>query len=203
MTGTLYIVSAPSGAGKTSLVRQLIGQVSDLVLSVSHTTRENRNGESDGIDYHFISTGAFVEMINNAEFLEHAQVFGHYYGTSEAWVKNQLKTGLDVILEIDWQGVTQVRRLMPEACSIFILPPSRAILEERLRNRGRDSDEVIAQRLAEAKEEMSHYSEANYLIINDDFDAALAQLKSVLMANRTKIGPQAESHSKIISELLS
>jgi guanylate kinase len=203
MTGTLYIVSAPSGAGKTSLVRQLIGQVSDLVLSVSHTTRENRNGESDGIDYHFISTGAFVEMINNAEFLEHAQVFGHYYGTSEAWVKNQLKTGLDVILEIDWQGATQVRRLMPEACSIFILPPSRAILEERLRNRGRDSDEVIAQRLAEAKEEMSHYSEANYLIINDDFDAALAQLKSVLMANRTKIGPQAESHSKIISELLS
>lgn len=203
MSGILYIVSAPSGAGKTSLVRQLIKQVADLKLSVSHTTRESRNGEAEGIDYHFVSEARFVEMINGSEFLEHANVFGNYYGTSEAWVKNQLKSGQDVILEIDFQGAAQVRRLMPDACSIFILPPSRAALEKRLRNRGTDSDEVIAQRLAEAKQEMSHYSEADYLIINDDFDAAVAQLESILQSNRIKIGPQSRLHSKTISELLS
>lgn len=203
MSGTLYIVSAPSGAGKTSLVRQLIQQVADLKLSVSHTTRASRSGEIEGQDYHFVSTETFVEMINKAEFLEHAQVFSHYYGTSEAWVKEQLKSGLDVILEIDWQGAAQVRRLMPDACSIFILPPSRAILEQRLRNRGTDSDEVIAQRMAEAREEMSHYSEADYLIINDDFEQALAQMKSVLIANRSKIEPQSQLHRETISELLS
>ena len=203
MSGTLYIVSAPSGAGKTSLVRQLIQQISNLTLSVSHTTRESRNGESEGVDYHFISPEKFVEMVEGAEFLEHAQVFNHYYGTSEAWVKEQLKSGQDVILEIDWQGATQVRRLMPNARSIFILPPSRAVLEERLRNRGTDSDQVIERRLAEAKKEMSHYSEADYLVINDDFDRALAQLESILLSNRSKIGPQSEIHREKISELLS
>lgn len=203
MSGTLYIVSAPSGAGKTSLVKQLIEQVSDLKISVSHTTRQKRNGEDEGIAYHFVDEAIFVDMINRAEFLEHAQVFNHYYGTSEVWVKEQLKSGQDVILEIDWQGAEQVRRLMPQACSIFVLPPSIAVLEERLRKRATDSDEVIAQRLAEAKAEMSHYSEADYLIINDDFDTALAQLQSILLSNRSRIGPQAESHGKIISELLS
>lgn len=203
MSGTLYIVSAPSGAGKTSLVKQLIQQVSDLKISVSHTTRQKRNGEEEGVAYHFVDKDVFVEMVNRAEFLEHAQVFNHYYGTSEAWVKEQLKSGQDVILEIDWQGAEQVRRLMPEACSIFVLPPSISVLEERLRKRNTDSDEVIAQRLAEAKAEMSHYSEADYLIINDNFDTALAQLEAILLSNRSKIGPQAESHSKIISELLS
>lgn len=203
MSGTLYIVSAPSGAGKTSLVKQLIEQVSDLKISVSHTTRQKRNGEEEGIAYHFVDEAVFVDMINRAEFLEHAQVFNHYYGTSEVWVKEQLKSGQDVILEIDWQGAEQVRRLMPQACSIFVLPPSIAVLEERLRKRATDSDEVIAQRLAEAKAEMSHYSEADYLIINDDFDTALAQLQSILLSNRSRIGPQAESHGKIISELLS
>ncbi|MBT5331597.1 MAG: guanylate kinase [Porticoccaceae bacterium] len=203
MSGTLYIVSAPSGAGKTSLVKQLIEQVSDLKISVSHTTRQKRNGEEEGIAYHFVDEAIFVDMINRAEFLEHAQVFNHYYGTSEVWVKEQLKSGQDVILEIDWQGAEQVRRLMPQACSIFVLPPSIAVLEERLRKRATDSDEVIAQRLAEAKAEMSHYSEADYLIINDDFDTALAQLQSILLSNRSRIGPQAESHGKIISELLS
>lgn len=203
MSGILYIVSAPSGAGKTSLVRQLIQQVADLKLSVSHTTRASRNGESEGLDYHFVSNEKFVEMNNRAEFLEHAQVFNHYYGTSELWVKDQLQSGQDVILEIDWQGATQVRRLMPEACSVFILPPSRRVLETRLRNRGTDSDEVIAQRLAEAKQEMSHYSEADYLIINDDFDTAVAQLQSIVVSNRTKIASQSVTNRETISELLS
>lgn len=203
MSGTLYIISAPSGAGKTSLVRQLIQKVVDLKLSVSHTTRVSRNGETEGVDYHFVSPELFVEMINRSEFLEHAQVFSHYYGTSENWVKDQLQSGQDVILEIDWQGATQVRRLMPEACSVFILPPSRTVLETRLRNRGTDSDEVIAQRLAEAKQEMSHYSEADYLVINDDFDTAVAQLQSIVLSNRTKIASQSVTHRETISELLS
>ena len=203
MSGTLYIVSAPSGAGKTSLVRELIKQVSNLKLSVSHTTRESRSGETDAVDYHFVSTEEFLQMVSRTEFLEHAQVFSHYYGTSEIWVKDQLKSGQDVILEIDWQGATQVRRLMPAACSIFILPPSRAVLEERLRNRATDSDEVIARRLAEAKQEMSHYSEADYLIINDDFDTAVAQLESIVLSHRTKIASQSITHRETISELLS
>ena len=203
MSGILYIVSAPSGAGKTSLVRELIQQVEGVTLSVSHTTRESRPGETNGQDYHFVQTEVFTEMLGKAEFLEHAQVFGNYYGTSEVWVKDQLKAGLDVILEIDWQGAAQVRRLMPTACSIFILPPSRPCLEERLRKRASDSEEVIQRRLAEAKEEMSHYNEADYLVINDDFDLALNELKSVVLANRLKIGTQSKNHSQILSELLS
>ncbi len=203
MSGILYIVSAPSGAGKTSLVRELVQQVEGVTLSVSHTTRESRPGETEGVDYHFIETDRFVEMLNGAEFLEQAQVYGNYYGTSEPWVKNQLKSGLDVILEIDWQGASQVRRLMPSACSVYILPPSRSVLEQRLRNRGQDSDDVIAGRMAEAKEEMSHYSEADYLVINDNFKLALSQLKSILLSNRLGIGPQSEENANTISELLS
>ena len=203
MTGILYIVSAPSGTGKTSLVRELIQQIDGVTLSVSHTTRESRPGESNGRDYHFVETQTFTDMLGRAEFLEHAEVFGNYYGTSEVWVKEQLTAGLDVILEIDWQGAAQVRRLMPQACSIFILPPSRACLEERLRNRASDSEEVIQRRLAEAKEEMSHYNEADYLVINDDFDLALDQLKSIFLANRLKIATQSSNNAHTISELLS
>lgn len=203
MSGILYIVSAPSGAGKTSLVRELVQQIEGVTLSVSHTTRESRPGETEGVDYHFVKAENFTEMLSNTEFLEHAQVFGNYYGTSETWVKHQLESGLDVILEIDWQGAAQVRRLMPNACSIYILPPSRSVLEKRLRNRGQDSDKVIAARMAEAKEEMSHYNEANYLVINDNFELALSQLKSILLSNRQRIAPQSETNVDIISELLS
>ena len=203
MSGILYIVSAPSGAGKTSLVREVIKQVEGVSLSISHTTRTSREGETDGIDYHFVETETFTEMLSRTEFLEHAQVFGNYYGTSETWVKDQLKSGLDVILEIDWQGAEQVRRLMPEASSIFILPPSREILEQRLRNRGSDTEEVIAGRLAEAKEEMSHYNEADYLVINDDFEIALNQIKAILVANRQRVGPQSAKFAQTITSLLS
>lgn len=203
MSGILYIVSAPSGAGKTSLVRELVLQIEGVTLSVSHTTRESRPGETEGVDYHFVETERFTEMLSGTEFLEHAQVFGNYYGTSEAWVKAQLKSGQDVILEIDWQGAAQVRRLMPAACSVYILPPSRSVLEQRLRNRGQDSDEVIAARMAEAKEEMSHYNEADFLVINDNFELALYQLKSILHSNRQRIAPQSEANVDIISELLS
>lgn len=203
MGGTLYIISAPSGAGKTSLVRELIKRVDGIVLSVSHTTRPARPGEIDGTDYHFVATANFTDMLSRAEFLEQAQVFGNYYGTSHAWVKDKLAKGLDVILEIDWQGAAQVRRLMPDACGIFILPPSRAVLKERLNRRGQDSADVIARRLAEAREEMSHYNEADYLVINDQFDVALDHLVEIVRSNRLRVGPQSRQLADLLTELLS
>ena len=157
--GHLYIVSAPSGAGKTSLVKALLKRDPQVVVSVSHTTRPMREGEQDGVDYNFVSRETFDAKIEDGLFLEYAEVFGNKYGTSQVWVREQLAKGLDVILEIDWQGASQVRRLMPGARSIFILPPSRAVLEERLRGRGTDTDDVIERRLSEAVAEMSHYAE--------------------------------------------
>ncbi len=202
MTGSLFIVSAPSGAGKTSLVQALIAQDEMIRLSVSHTTRPPRAGEQDGRDYHFVSADRFREMREAGEFLESAQVFDNNYGTSAAAVHNELDAGFDVILEIDWQGAQQVRRNFPDSNSIFILPPSRQSLEERLRKRGQDDDQVIARRMRDATSEMSHYSEFDYLVINDDFDTALINLQSVITARRHTLPKQRQEHASLLADLL-
>ena len=201
--GTLYVVSAPSGAGKTSLVKAMLQQDDSIVVSVSHTTRDMRPGEVDGVDYNFVSMDQFNEMIGQADFLEFAEVFTNKYGTSQRWVEDQLQQGRDVILEIDWQGAQQVRRLMPECLSVFILPPSREALQERLTNRGQDSDDVIALRMSEAVSEMSHYGEYDFLVINDDFDQALLELHGIFLAQRMKIEQQRERCHDLLASLLS
>lgn len=200
--GTLYIISAPSGAGKTSLVRALVEQMQGVEVSVSHTTRAMRPGETDGVDYHFVAEERFLEMAGRAEFIEHARVFDNYYGTSQATVEGRLRAGADVILEIDWQGAQQVRRLMPDSKSIFILPPSKSALEERLRGRGQDSDEVIARRMQEAVNEMSHFPEFDYLVINDKFEVALYELKAIVVADRLLMARQEARHEALLSDLM-
>lgn len=200
--GTLYTVSAPSGAGKTSLVKALIDTSNNLRVSVSHTTRNMRPGEIDGVNYHFVSHQAFSDMVAGADFLEHAQVFTNYYGTSKSWVEQTLANGDDVILEIDWQGAAQVRRLIPEAICVFILPPSRECLRERLTGRGQDDESVIDGRMAEAKNEISHYVESDYLIINDNFDTALAEFKAIICAERLKLQKQQQKHLSLLNSLL-
>ncbi|SDJ43360.1 guanylate kinase [Pseudomonas indica] len=201
-TGTLYIVSAPSGAGKTSLVKALIDALPQVRVSVSHTTRGMRPGEVDGVNYHFVSRESFIEMLDRNEFLEHAEVFGNLYGTSQRWLEETLAEGYDLILEIDWQGAQQVRRLMPQARSIFILPPTQQALRQRLTNRGQDSDEVIERRMREAVNEMSHYVEYDYLVINDDFATALDDLKAIFRANQLQQGSQQQRHADLLSQLL-
>ncbi|HMU90786.1 MAG: guanylate kinase [Pseudomonadales bacterium] len=202
-TGQLYIISAPSGAGKTSLVKALLEQDSDLAVSVSHTTRPRRVGEVDGVNYHFITTQQFLDLLAQDAFLEHAEVFGHYYGTSHLAVARQLERGQDVILEIDWQGARQVRRLIDDAVSIFILPPSRAELERRLTARGQDGVEVISARMAKATAEMSHYPEFDYLLINDSFERALTELQAIVLAKRLELPRQSDKARNLIAELLS
>ncbi len=202
MSGTLYVISAPSGAGKTSLVKALLECTGDLTVSVSHTTRTIRPGETDGVNYHFVDHEAFQQMLGNADFLEHAEVFGNYYGTSKTWVEEQLRADQDVILEIDWQGAAQVRKLLPETVGVFILPPSREALEQRLTGRGQDSDEVIKHRMDKAREEMSHHVEYDYLIINDDFETALNQLKSIVESQRLGIRRQLEKQADLIGDLM-
>ena len=201
--GTLYIVSAPSGAGKTSLVKQLLDRDPKICVSISHTTRTARPGEINGKDYHFVDHQHFDTMINQGDFLEYAEVFTNKYGTSQQWVQETLATDMDVILEIDWQGAEQVRKLMPDAVSIFILPPSRKALEERLTNRGQDSQEVIDHRMQQAVSEMSHYHEFDYLVINDDFQQALNELAAIFTAGRQKLDRQQPRRQEMISELLS
>ena len=200
--GNLYVVSAPSGAGKTSLVKALLESVDDIRVAVSHTTRPIRPGEVDGVDYHFVDQDVFMEMVGNGEFLEHAQVFDNYYGTAARSATDLLQSGQDVILEIDWQGAAQVRHLFPEATGVFILPPSRDELEKRLRNRGQDSDEVIARRMQDARQEISHYAEYHYLIVNDDFDEALQALRGLVLSHRLGIERQAAVLSDLLAELL-
>jgi guanylate kinase len=201
-TGTLYIVSAPSGAGKTSLVKALIDSEAQIRVSVSHTTRAMRPGEVDGVNYHFVNREQFQAMIDKGELLEHAEVFGNLYGTSQRWVEQTLAEGFDLILEIDWQGAQQVRKLMPQARSIFILPPTQEALRHRLTNRGQDSGEIIERRMHEAVGEMSHYVEYDYLLINDDFAHALSDLKAIFRANQLLQGPQQQRHGGLLSELL-
>ena len=201
--GTLFTVSAPSGAGKTSLVKALVESSSNIQVSISHTTRAVRPGEQNGVNYHFVSQTEFMEMLGRAEFLEHAQVFTNFYGTSKAWVEESLRSGVDVILEIDWQGAQQVRRLIPGAVSVFILPPSRETLRSRLTGRGQDSEAVIATRMAEAKNEISHYVECQYLIVNEDFVVALAEFKAIVQAERLRLDRQAEKHQALLRSLLS
>lgn len=202
--GTLYIVSAPSGAGKSSLIQALLKTqpVYDIRVSVSHTTRDMRPGENHGEHYYFVSADEFRQMIDDGAFLEHAEVFGNYYGTSRPAIEKVLAQGIDVFLDIDWQGARQVREKMPLARSIFILPPSREELARRLHGRGQDSDDVIAQRMAKAVSEMSHYDEYNYLIINDDFETALQDLRTIIRAERLRTGRQQLRHDALISKLL-
>jgi guanylate kinase len=202
-TGNLYIVAAPSGAGKTSLVKSLVETTPGIVASVSHTTRPPRPGEQEGVHYHFVSLAAFEAMVAEGAFLEHAQVFGNRYGTSRAAVLSKLQDGLDVILEIDWQGAQQARARMPGCLGIFILPPSRDALQQRLAGRGQDSVEVIEQRMAAALDELSHYAEFDYLVINDQFETALTELRAILIAQRQRRAAQLERHPELLQTLLS
>ena len=202
-TGSLYVIAAPSGAGKTSLVKSLLECTEKLAVSVSHTTRAARPGEVNGEHYHFVDVASFEKMRDADQFLEHARVFDNYYGTSRQAVDSLLESGTDVILEIDWQGAQQTRQLYPECCGIFILPPSRQALEDRLRARGQDGDTVIERRMQDAITEMSHYREFNYLVVNDDFDEALAILRSIIIARRQRIELQIQLQERLLQELLS
>jgi len=200
--GTLFIVSAPSGAGKTSLMKALVESTDNIRVSVSFTTRPMRPGEADGVNYNFVDVGTFEQMIADSVFLEHADVFGNYYGTSKTWVEEQLAQGVDVILEIDWQGGEQVRSMMPEAIGVFILPPSREELEKRLRGRAQDADDVIARRLGEAVKEMRQYVNYDYVVINDDFDVALSDIQAIVRARRLRRLAQDIKHMEAIEGLI-
>lgn len=200
--GTLFTISAPSGAGKTSLVNALLGQGDErLCVSVSHTTRSKRPGEVDGVNYHFVDRETFVRMRDAGTFLESAEVFGNLYGTSAVWVQQQLDLGKDVILEIDWQGAAQVRQLIPTQ-HIFILPPSLETLEQRLTGRGQDDAETIARRMQQARNEISHYGEADYLVINDDFNSALDDLRAIVRASRLERHYQQGNRGELLQKLL-
>ena len=202
MSGTLFVISAPSGAGKTSLIHSLLKTTDNILMSVSHTTREQRLNEKDGTDYHFVDRDTFEKLIADNCFLEHAHVFKHYYGTSKQWVEQQLAAGIDVILEIDWQGAAQVRQQMPDSVGIYILPPSLQTLRQRLSNRQQDDQETINYRMSEAQKEMSHYHEYDYLLINDQFDSTLGQMKSIMVAHRLQMAAQRKKHQALIYELL-
>ncbi|MEH6450041.1 MAG: guanylate kinase [Oleispira sp.] len=201
-TGTLYVFSAPSGAGKTTLVKALLEQADDIGVSVSHTTRAPREGEINGKDYNFVSQDDFKGLIEQSAFLEHAQVFDNFYGTSQIWVEQELDAGRDVILEIDWQGANQIRQQMPEMISVFILPPSREELLKRLTGRGTDAQDVIDRRMHDAVSEMSHYGEFDYIIINDDFDLALQELRSIVLARRQRTAVQSQIQQELLQNLL-
>ncbi len=200
--GKLYIIAAPSGAGKTSLVKAMVESTPHVRVSVSHTTRGIRPGEHDGVNYHFTSIEGFQDMLKKDMFLEHAEVFGNYYGTSAHWVREQLNKGEDVILEIDWQGAQQVRSLMPNAVSIFILPPSLEALRERLIGRATDDLSIIERRMSQAVSEMSHYGEFQYLVINDEFDLALRDLQTIIRSQRLSINWMQHYKEDLIKGLL-
>lgn len=200
-SGNLFIICAPSGAGKTSLVNALLEREPDMELSVSYTTRAPRAGERDGREYHFVDRDTFLGMARRGEFLESAEVHGNLYATSQAWINERRREGRDLLLEIDWQGARQVRRLIPEAVGVFILPPSLEILRRRLTARGQDSADVIEQRLANAREEIGHVEEFDYAIINQSFDVAVADLVSVVRAQRVRITAQLARHSDLINAM--
>ena len=205
--GNLFILSAPSGAGKSSLIKALLEQSVEassrpMQVSVSHTTRDPRPGENNSEHYHFVSVESFKKQIKNNAFYEYAEVFGNYYGTSEAAIDAQLAQGIDVFLDIDWQGAQQVRMKKPTVTTIFITPPSREELEKRLRGRGQDSEEVIAQRMAQAQGECSHYQEFDYIVINDNFEQALADLTTIVNNQRLKRNQQIAQHQALLDELI-
>ena len=200
-TGTLFVVAAPSGGGKTSLTRALLERERGIRLSVSYTTRPARPGEHDGIDYHFVSSERFMALRDSGEFLEHAYVHGNWYATSASWLEAEVAAGRDVLLEIDWQGAAQVRRLIPSSIHIFILPPSLALLEERLRRRGQDDEATIARRLDAAKDEIRHCDEFNYVIINQDFAPAVDDLLAIVRASRLRAAQQCVRHQALIMQL--
>ncbi len=202
MQGTLYIFAAPSGAGKTSLVKALVERADNIEVSVSHTTRAPRPGEVDRVNYHFIDIETFQGMVAKEAFLEHAQVFDNFYGTARANIEQRLAAGVDVILEIDWQGARQVREQFPDSIGVFILPPSRQALEERLSGRGQDDAGVISRRMRDAVHEMSHYAEFDYLVINDDFDTALVEIMAIVTARRLRTEAQASRHQPMLQALL-
>ena len=201
MSGTLFIVSSPSGGGKTSLVKSLLQAEPDVRLSISHTTRPPRAGEADGRDYHFVPLETFQRMLEAGEFLESAEIYGNRYGTSQKWIEGERAAGRDVLLEIDWQGAQQVRRLMPGTVSVFVLPPSLEVLEARLKGRGQDSAEVVARRMTAAREEMSHAAEYDYVIINEDFSRAALDLRSIVRAERLKTTSQLARHSSLLNRM--
>jgi guanylate kinase len=200
--GKLFVISAPSGAGKTSLVKALLASDAQLHLSVSHTTRRRRPTEQDGREYHFVSVQEFEQLVAHGAFLEHARVFDNWYGTSRVFVEQQLEAGHDVLLEIDWQGAQQVRRAMPERVSIFVLPPARRALAERLARRATDTDEVIRRRLADAAGDMSHYGEFDYVVVNDDFDQALEDLHRIIAGHGEGLESDRPQLKPLIAELL-
>lgn len=200
--GNLFILSAPSGAGKSSLINALLERHSDMKVSVSHTTRSPRPGEENGVHYHFVTQDEFKQVIADDGFFEWAQVFDNYYGTSKQSIETQLANGIDVFLDIDWQGARQVGELVSDVRTIFILPPSKQELEARLNSRGQDSAEVIASRMAKAQSETSHYNEYDYLIVNDDFDTALYQLETIVFASRLAQTNQTHKHQQLLNDLL-
>ncbi|MEY4698711.1 MAG: hypothetical protein RIR85_131 [Pseudomonadota bacterium] len=200
-TGSMLMVVAPSGAGKSSLVNALLQKDPDIGLSVSFTTRAPRPGEVNGREYNFLSEQEFIKRKEAGDFLEWANVHGNYYGTSKSWIESQMQNGKDVILEIDWQGARQVQRLIPEAIWIFILPPSIQTLEDRLRKRAQDDEATIQKRVAAAKDELAHVAEANYLVVNDNFEQALNDLNQVILASRLRTGPQLARQHQLAKEL--
>jgi len=202
MRGTLYIVAAPSGAGKSSIVNAVLARDPGICLSISFTSRAPRPGERHAEHYHFVSAEEFERMVAAGDFFESARVHGDWKGTARQSVEPQLAAGKDVLLEIDWQGARQVRGQVPDAVSVFILPPSRQALDQRMRTRGQDSEETISQRLAAAREEMSHYVEFDYLIVNEDFDTAVDEMCAIFVASRLRREPQVARHSRLITALL-
>jgi guanylate kinase len=201
MPGNLFIISAPSGAGKTSLVHALLDINPHIDLSVSYTTRGPRPGELNGKDYHFVCRDEFLDMAKRGEFLESAEVYGNLYGTSQTWISQQTAKGRDILLEIDWQGAAQVRRLFPDSISIFILPPSFEALEQRLKGRGKDKEDVIARRIAAAREDVAHIAEFDYVIINDNLDEALRELNAVVLSAKLTSARQITRYQALINQL--
>ena len=199
--GKLFIITAPSGAGKTTLVDELVSQNEKLCVSVSHTTRPARPGEKDSVNYHFIEKQEFMGMLSDGIFLESAEVYGYHYGTSELWVNEQLAKGLDVILEIDWQGAEQICNLYPDACSIFILPPSIETLTERLQERAQDDYDTIESRMQQARSVIEHVAQADYVVVNDDFDSALDDIRAIVRTQRLTVRVQQETLSELLTSL--
>jgi guanylate kinase len=201
--GNLFIVAAPSGGGKTSLIKQLLASLDNIAVSISHTTRKKRPGEKEGVDYFFVNDATFTTMIGEGAFVEQARVFDHFYGTSVAQITDRLQAGIDVVLDIDWQGSQQIKHAFADSVSIFIIPPSLEILNQRLMARQQDEGEVINQRMKRASDELSHYPEFDYLIVNDDFNKAAEELKSIVVAHRLCIARQVEQQRQLLSFLLS